>query len=260
MIHRLLGVLTLFASLGVVFYFEGQNDFEGWLRLLHWPAMVLTGFGPVGLILISYDWDVLSRTLGMIFGKSPGSIQEQQDKEAILLHRLSQTFYENGPEAFEQVQTKGLSEFVQRAIERLSVRMPMADIRELLLKERDRAQIRIVQCLTVISLGVKLAPSIGMLGTILGMVRLLANLQDPGHIGPHMSLALLTTFYGLFFSLVVWTPIQQKAERLFDLRLEGFDQTVRWVELMERRKPASYFADTVQMSEKDRDMPEKAAA
>lgn len=243
MIHRILGILLFAASLAVVFLFEGHSDLDGFLRLLHWPAMVLTGLGPIGLILISFDWDVLARTLSMVFTETPGGLQDKLEKEAKLLHRLSQSFYEDGPAIFETVKTRGLSDFVERAIERLAVRLPMTDIRDMLHQERDRMQIRTVQCLGVVSMGVKLAPSIGMLGTILGMVRLLATLQDPAAIGPHMSLALLTTFFGLFFSLILWTPLQTKAERIFDLRLESFDQTIRWVELMERRKPANYFAE-----------------
>ena len=91
-----------------------------------------------------------------------------------------------------------------------------------------------------------------MLGTILGMVRLLESLQDPSQIGPHMSLALLTTFFGLFFSLILWTPLQQKIERVLDVELERFDQALRWLELLEKRKPADYFSDTVGAGDKER--------
>jgi chemotaxis protein MotA len=84
-----------------------------------------------------------------------------------------------------------------------------------------------------------------MLGTILGMVRLLSTLEDPSHIGPHMSLALLTTFYGLFFSLVFWTPLQQKIERMLDVELEHFNQTIHWLETLENNKPISYFAEPI---------------
>jgi flagellar motor component MotA len=82
-----------------------------------------------------------------------------------------------------------------------------------------------------------------MLGTILGMVQLLSTLEDPAQIGSHMSLALLTTFYGLFFSLALWTPQQQKLERVMEVEADGYNQCLRWLEFLEKRKPSDYFAD-----------------
>lgn len=245
MILRLLGILTLGGCFAVVFLFESQSSATGVLRLLHWPAMVLTGVGPFALCLICYDAKALGRTAKAVFGRTPDSRQEMHEREAVILHKLSNLYFEEGPSAFEKVNPKGISEYATRMIERLAVRMPTADIREFLNVERERAVIRLVQILKVVGLGVRLAPSVGMLGTILGMVSLLSTLSEPSQIGSHMSLALLTTFYGLFFSLVVWTPVQQKLERIMDLELEGYDQVLRWLELLERRKPLNYIEEAL---------------
>lgn len=254
MISRILGLATMVGSLLVVFYFEGNSGSTGILRIFHWPAMVLTGIGPLGMVFISYDLSVIFRTIKMI-GVSPEKRIAFHEREARLLHKLGTQFYEEGAEVFERVKLEGLTEMMKKVVERLSVRIPTADIIDMLAQERDRNLIHIVQTLNVVGLGVKLSPSIGMLGTILGMVNLLSTLADPSGIGGAMSLALLTTFYGLFFSIVVWTPLQQRIERVLDAELEGFDQTIRWLELLEKRKPAEYFADSVGIVAK----PSKAA-
>ncbi len=243
MILKLLGFAIIGGCFSVVYLFEDVSSASGFLRLLHWPAMVLTGVGPIGLVMLCFDGNVLSRTIRTVFATSPGSLVRRARRESLLLGRWGREFYEEGPEIFERIGGPGLSDFVKVMIERLVVRVPTRDIREMLENERDHRRGRMFQCLNVVNLGVRLAPSMGMLGTILGMVRLLSTLEDPSHIGPHMSLALLTTFYGLFFSLVVWTPLQQKIERVLDIELEHFNQTVAWLETLENRKPISYYAE-----------------
>lgn len=54
------------------------------------------------------------------------------------------------------------------------------------------------------------APAFGMLGTLIGLVQMLSQLQDPSNIGPAMAVALLTTFYGSFFSTMFFLPIAGK--------------------------------------------------
>lgn len=53
-------------------------------------------------------------------------------------------------------------------------------------------------------------PAMGMIGTLIGLVAMLANMDDPKTIGPAMAVALLTTLYGSFLANVVATPIADK--------------------------------------------------
>lgn len=57
-----------------------------------------------------------------------------------------------------------------------------------------------------------LAPAMGMIGTLIGLVNMLQNLEDPASIGPAMAVALLTTFYGAVMANVVFIPIAKKLE------------------------------------------------
>ncbi len=54
------------------------------------------------------------------------------------------------------------------------------------------------------------SPAFGMLGTLIGLVQMLSNLQDPSTIGPAMATALLTTFYGSSLSTLFFIPIAGK--------------------------------------------------
>ncbi|STO99006.1 Chemotaxis protein MotA [Grimontia hollisae] len=54
------------------------------------------------------------------------------------------------------------------------------------------------------------APAMGMIGTLIGLVAMLSNMDDPKAIGPAMAVALLTTLYGAMLANMVAIPIANK--------------------------------------------------
>lgn len=65
----------------------------------------------------------------------------------------------------------------------------------------------------VIRKSAEIAPAMGLIGTLIGLVQMLGNLGDPQVIGPSMAVALLTTFYGAVLANVVLSPLAAKLER-----------------------------------------------
>ena len=59
----------------------------------------------------------------------------------------------------------------------------------------------------------EISPAMGLIGTLIGLVQMLGNLEDPSKIGPAMAVALLTTLYGAFLAYVVFSPLAAKLER-----------------------------------------------
>jgi len=54
------------------------------------------------------------------------------------------------------------------------------------------------------------APAMGMIGTLIGLVQMMSNMSDPKSIGPAMAVALLTTLYGAVIANVFALPIADK--------------------------------------------------
>ncbi|EFP94983.1 flagellar motor protein PomA [Vibrio caribbeanicus] len=54
------------------------------------------------------------------------------------------------------------------------------------------------------------SPAMGMIGTLVGLVAMLSNMDDPKSIGPAMAVALLTTLYGAILSNMIFFPIADK--------------------------------------------------
>jgi chemotaxis protein MotA len=58
------------------------------------------------------------------------------------------------------------------------------------------------------------APAMGMIGTVIGLIRMFASMDDPAAIGPGMALALTTTLYGVIVANVIAGPVAARLERL----------------------------------------------
>lgn len=59
----------------------------------------------------------------------------------------------------------------------------------------------------------EVAPAIGLIGTLVGLVQMLRGLDNPSTMGPAMAVALLTTFYGAILGHMVFTPLAAKLDR-----------------------------------------------
>lgn len=80
------------------------------------------------------------------------------------------------------------------------------DKERLMTLDRNRAGARAFSLLTDVS------PAMGMVGTLIGLVDMLANMDDPSKIGPAMAVALLTTLYGVLIAQIIANPIAEKLE------------------------------------------------
>lgn len=81
------------------------------------------------------------------------------------------------------------------------------------------------------------APAFGMIGTLIGVIQMMASMSDPSQIGLAMAVALLTTFYGALLANLVFLPI---ADKLTDLKKPVGEGVPAWMatfaDLMSLRK------------------------
>lgn len=83
-------------------------------------------------------------------------------------------------------------------------------VKTVLLKDKNMALERHKSGASVWSALGDLGPAMGMIGTLIGLVAMLSNMDDPKSIGPAMAVALLTTLYGAMLANMVAIPFADK--------------------------------------------------
>ncbi len=80
----------------------------------------------------------------------------------------------------------------------------------------------------------EISPAMGLIGTLVGLVEMLRGMKNPDQIGPSMALALIATFYGVFFANVVAGPIAAKLQQHFEQQLRYFESAAAGLQMLLR--------------------------
>jgi len=86
----------------------------------------------------------------------------------------------------------------------------ISDMRKISKDGGSRAQFEFAH--TVAQGAAKQFERVGWLGTVIGLVQMLQNLDDPKSIGPAMAVALLCPFYGHLISASIFHPMAQRLD------------------------------------------------
>lgn len=70
------------------------------------------------------------------------------------------------------------------------------------------------------------APTIGIVGTVISLVHVLGNLDDPSSLGPMIAAAFVATFWGLFTANLIWLPFGGRLKRLSELECTQMEVTL----------------------------------
>ena len=103
--------------------------------------------------------------------------------------------------------------FLDRAFQMVVDGFNPEDIEFLLTQELEAELERHKRSASITRRASEIAPAMGLIGTLIGLVMMLADLENPETIGPAMAVALLTTFYGAILGTIVMAPLAVKLEK-----------------------------------------------
>lgn len=119
-----------------------------------------------------------------------------------------------GPLALESYLPKLRHEpFFHKALAHVIDGVPAEELTRVMERERQATSQRHAGSAGILRKSAEVAPAMGLIGTLVGLVQMLGRLEDPSSIGPAMAVALLTTFYGAVLSTMVFAPLASKLER-----------------------------------------------
>lgn len=113
-----------------------------------------------------------------------------------------------GPVGLEKVETD--EPFLAKGIRYVADGYDLEFIRDNLERDRDNYLMHLTEGSKIYRAIGDCAPAFGMIGTLIGMVQMFSNMQDPAKLGPYMAVALLATLYGALVANLICLPIADK--------------------------------------------------
>ena len=211
-VATLLGVFGAFTVIGLAMVLGGAPD-----SFVDIPALLIVFGGTFLVTTISFSLDEVARAQCVMFRAAIYSTEKPNTAARRILY-LADRARKNGPLTLEgDLQNMPHSRFVARAIALVADGLPAEEIEHILDLENQATQDRHMRSASVLRRAGEVAPAMGLIGTLVGLVQMLGNLDDPSSIGPSMAVALLTTFYGAVLANMVFNPLASKLERNSDI-------------------------------------------
>jgi chemotaxis protein MotA len=180
------------------------------------PSFVIVIGGTFAITLMATTWTDFSGTLSVLKSTFTTSFIDQQ-RYAKQLIDLAMIARQKGHIHLQNYEKKLRSDgFLLRAIRLIADGIKPEEIEHLLNQELNSSLQRQERAVKLLMRAADIAPAMGLIGTLVGLVQMLGKLEDPSTIGPSMALALLTTFYGALLGTMVLTPLATKLEKRMD--------------------------------------------
>lgn len=213
----IIGMVGAFGIVGTAVIMGGSFS-----QFVDGPSMMIVIGGGLFATLIRFKLNDIVQAF-IIGGKVAFGSKSVSHREIIeKVTELADIVRKSGPLGLENVEID--NETLAKGIQYVADGYEPNFIRESMERERDLYIERLTEGKRVYKALGDAAPAFGMVGTLVGLVQMLANMDDPSAIGPAMAVALLTTLYGALVSNVICIPITDKLDA--KLGVEDLNQTL----------------------------------
>jgi chemotaxis protein MotA len=207
-IATILGVIGAFAVIGIAMSVSGSVK-----SFVDVPSVLIVLGGTFLVTTISYSLGEIWRAQSVML-RAVVYNAEQSNVAALRVLSLADEARRHGIFTLQN-QLSGLrhNRFLQQALIMVVDGAPTEEVDRVMSQELMATADRHQRSAGVLRRAGEVAPAMGLIGTLVGLVQMLGNLEDPSTIGPAMAIALLTTFYGAVLANMVFLPIANKLER-----------------------------------------------
>ena len=201
-------ILGMICGFGLVIVAMGMGGGLGWF--VNAPSALIVMGGTLGAVLINYPLadilGVMKVAKNVVF--APPLMKTGKAIE--LLVDMSKTARREGILALEnKIDTIGDS-FLVKGVELVVDGVEPNVLSKILYTDLEFAEERHRLGAEIFTTMGNFAPAMGMVGTLIGLVKMLMQMEDPSSIGPAMAVALITTFYGVILANLLFLPIAGK--------------------------------------------------
>jgi len=201
----LASIIGIIIGFGLVLWSLGAN----FMAFVDLPSILIVGGGTIGATLLHYPLAEVLRVMKVT--KKAFLHKEESPAELIkTLVKFAETARREGILSLEQHAQQIDDVFLKNGIILAVDGTEPEYIREIMTTEMDNIAERHKNGAAIMEAMGTYAPAFGMIGTLIGLVIMLRNMNDPSTIGSGMAVALITTFYGAVLANLVFMPIAGK--------------------------------------------------
>lgn len=175
------------------------------------PSMMIVGGGALAFALIKYPLNSVTGIMGVVM-KSVFPVSYSMNDEIIRFTDFAKVAKREGLLALEQKCQDLKEPFLEKALQLLVDGTAAEPLRAIMETEIDSIRERHSNGRGVLEAMATAAPAFGMIGTLIGLIMMLQELDDPSNIGVGMATALITTFYGVLLANLIFAPMAGKLE------------------------------------------------
>jgi chemotaxis protein MotA len=203
-ISTILGIIVGFGLvIGAIFMGGGASWF------LNAPAAMIVLGGTLGAVLINYPLSDILRVIKV--AKNVFFQNELKTEKMIeMLLDMSKVARRDGILALEDKVEDIKDPFFAKGMTLMIDGIEPATLSRLLNTELEYISERHDLGAEIFTTMGNFAPAMGMVGTLIGLIKMLVQMDDPSSIGPAMAVALITTFYGVILANLIFLPAAGK--------------------------------------------------
>ena len=202
------GLLGAFALIALAIYLGGS--FASFIQL---PAILIVFGGTAAATTVCFSLAEMRGTGGVVAKTFFHTVREPAHA-AVHVMQLAQMARRHGVLSLQDIlDTLRFEPFLQKGVSMVVDGVPGDEVEAILRRDVVAMAQRHMRVASIFRRASELAPAMGLIGTLIGLIQMLGNLDDPSTIGPSMAIALLTTFYGAVLANVVLVPLASKLER-----------------------------------------------
>jgi chemotaxis protein MotA len=203
-VATLIGLAITFGTFFVGLFMSGSIG-----QYIDVPSLVIVFGGTVGASILAVDMATIKAVPGMV-----KLILRKQRVDALgimaQLVRYAEMARREGILSLDKELKNIEDPFIQKAVQLLVDGTEPELIRDILETEIIFLEQRHQNGIRYFNICAALAPAFGFLGTLIGLIAMLAKLSEPDKLGPAMAVALVTTLYGVILSNMVFIPFAEK--------------------------------------------------
>ncbi len=210
-----LGACLVMVVFGIV---TGDEGFSALGNFLHGPSALITFGGSFSCVLIFYSIkDYLNSLKAFkIVVKAPVNNEAETITSIIELSNIAR---KEGLLALEEAANNLEDEFMKKGILLIVDGTDPELVKSIMETEMICIESRHKKVISFYETLASMGPAWGMIGTLIGLINMLKNLSDISSVGPNMSTALVTTFYGSVLANWIATPIAGKLKYNNDMEI-----------------------------------------